>query len=69
MSSAQIATPKANRRWGQLSLRTLFLVVAVFDIALGLFNIRRDWAKRQQLAVSIFEEMGGWRAFIEQTSS
>jgi hypothetical protein len=42
-----------------LSLRTLFVVVAVFAIALGLFTIRRDRAKRQQIAVSKIQTLSG----------
>ena len=59
MSPLQTATPKVKRRWGQLGLRTLFVVVAVFAIALGLFTIRRDRAKRQQIVVSKIQTLSG----------
>jgi len=48
--------PKPKRRWLQFSLRTLFVVVTVFCIWLGIVTKR---ARDQQQAVEAIQEAGG----------
>ena len=55
--------PKPRRRWLQFSLRTLFVVVTVFCVWVGITAKR---ARDQKYAVETIQEMGGWVFYEHQ---
>jgi hypothetical protein len=59
MSAAQRSLPKLKRRWGQFGLRTLFVLMTLAAICLGLFAYRLERARRQAAAVGKFQRVAG----------
>jgi hypothetical protein len=48
-----------RRRWYQFSLRTLAIAVVVISVALGLFAVRLQRARKQAAAVARIQKAGG----------
>jgi hypothetical protein len=52
-------TPKSARRWFQISLRTLLLLVTLVSAAFGWLGFKFRQAKRQRDAVHAIQKLGG----------
>ena len=58
-----------KRRWFQLKLRTLLIVVLVLSLPLSWFAVKTERARRQRLAVEAIQELGGsvgydWELYV-----
>ena len=67
MSSEENQLPKPKRRWFQLSLRTLLLLVMLASAVPGWIGLEWAQRRREKLAIGWVAEMGGNVQFNSQT--
>ena len=69
MSSEEKQLPKPKRRWFQLRLRTLLVLVTLASGAFGWVGWELDQRRREKVAIAWVEKMGGsvsFEAFISR---
>ncbi len=69
MSSEKQQLPKPKRRWFQLRLRTLLVLVTLASILIGCVSWELDQRRREKVAIAWVEKMGGsvsFEAFISR---
>ncbi|MDB4468562.1 hypothetical protein N9093_01750 [bacterium] len=59
MSSEEKQLPKPKRRWFQLRLRTLLVLVTLASVPLSWVGWELDQRRREKQAIAWVEEMGG----------
>ena len=59
MSSEKQQLPKPKRRWFQLRLRTLLVLVTLASGAFGWVGWELDQRRREKVAIAWVEKMGG----------
>ncbi len=61
MSSEKQQLPKPKRRWFQLRLRTLLVLVTLVSLLLGWISWEQEQRRQEQTTIAWVEEMGGRR--------
>ena len=69
MSSEKQQQPKPKRRWFQLRLRTLLVLVTLASVFLGRVGWELDQRRREKVAIAWVEEMGGKVSFEAEIDS
>lgn len=60
MTTTPSTTPKPRRRWLQVSLRTMLVLVLLISVPLGWLGMKMREAREQQAAAEAIRSFGGW---------
>ena len=69
MSPAEKQLPKPQRRWFQLRLRTLLVLVTLVSMLLGWISWEQEQRRQEQTTIAWVEEMGGTVSFESEINS